>query len=1241
MHSIRGRIIAITAAAVTASILVFMTITYFTLGDEAARNTAEKMNMMCRNVQLSLDEYLASIRQSVEMAARFATDSLDPVVLVECGAAGSNAGKERTRAQARKLDMYLAEHSAQVQEAFASVASHTSGVVTYYYCIAPEISGSEHGFFYSKIRQAGFSEQPPLVAQELDPADTLHTTWYFTPVRRGRPSWVGPYLAHFLDEEWTVSYLAPVYRANALIGVMGMDILLDTMIEKVDAVRVADSGYACLFDTDLRVLYHPILPFGSDPEQMGTSVRTELLQRDSSGDDMIRYEVNGQERQLSFSTLDNGMTLVITAPTKEITAQWGRVARIVLIASLIVIAVFAVVLMLVMRVMTRPLQRLTVAARRLAAEDYDAELDYHGKDEIGELTGTFKRMRDQLKTNIEDLNRRIYTDSLTGLPNMTYFFELAEAERRRIEQAGGRPAMLYINLIGMKHYNRQFGFEEGNRLICAVADILKRHFGEKKISHLSQDHFAAVTGSDRLEEELQHVFRECQQANEGRSLPIRVGIFRDWTDDINASTASDRAKFACDRYRDAYDSCFYYFDDSMQKQAENVRYIISHLDQALAERLITVYYQPIVRAVNGRVCDEEALARWLDPEKGMLSPGDFIPILEDARLIYKLDLYIVDQVLEKMRRQKEYGLEIVPHSVNLSRSDFDACDIVEEIRRRVDAAGMERRLITIEITESVIGSSFDFIKAQVERFRALGFPVWMDDFGSGYSSLDVLQSIQFDLIKFDMSFMQRLDEGDGGKIILTELMKMANALGVDTVCEGVETAEQARFLREIGCSKLQGYYYCKPISFEMIQDRYRSGRQIGFENPTESEYFETIGRVNLYDLAVIANENENAFQNYFNTLPMSILQVRDGKIKFVRSNQSYRDFMKRFYGFDLSDRQTAYTDTPFGEHSAFMKIVRQCCESDSRAFFDEQMPDDSVAHSFARRIAVNPLTGSVAVAIVVLSITEPNEGETYASIARALAADYYNIYCVDLDTEKFIEYSSKVGREELAVERRGEDFFAACRRDTMTRIYEKDREGFLAGFSKEQVIRELDEQGVYTATYRLIDTGKPLYANMKITRMQPGGNRIIMGISIIDSQMRQKELLNGIRQERDALARLMALTEDYMCLYSIHADSSRYVEYTASEEIRQLGISREGEDFFRDSLINTKKIICPEDWALYSRRFRKEISLSEIRETGVFKMHYRLTLEGELRTVTLRIAPFKQGDEEMLLAGVRIWRDRK
>ena len=209
----------------------------------------------------------------------------------------------------------------------------------------------------------------------------------------------------------------------------------------------------------------------------------------------------------------------------------------------------------------------------------------------------------------------------------------------------------------------------------------------------------------------------------------------------------------------------------------------------------------------------EALARWIDPEKGFLSPADFIPALEDAGLIYKLDLHMVDQVLEAIKVQKADGFSIIPHSINLSRCDFNACDIVEEIRKRVDAAGVSHDRITIEITESVIGSDVSFMKEQVERFQKLGFPVWMDDFGSGYSSLDVLQSIRFDLLKFDMSLLRKIDEGEAGKTMLTELMRMATSLSLDTVCEGVETEEQVRFLQEIGCSKLQGYYYRKPIPF--------------------------------------------------------------------------------------------------------------------------------------------------------------------------------------------------------------------------------------------------------------------------------------------------------------------------------------------------------------------------------------------------------------------------------------------
>lgn len=155
----------------------------------------------------------------------------------------------------------------------------------------------------------------------------------------------------------------------------------------------------------------------------------------------------------------------------------------------------------------------------------------------------------------------------------------------------------------------------------------------------------------------------------------------------------------------------------------------------------------------------------------------------------------------------------MPCSINLSRADFAACDIVEEIRERVDAAGVERHMVAVEITESIIGSNFEFMKEQIERFQELGFQVWMDDFGAGYSSLDVLQSIKFDLIKFDLSFMHKFNEKESSKIVLTDLMRLATSLGVNTLCEGVEEEIKTRTYcfrtHRRSFRKLYRFIYCR------------------------------------------------------------------------------------------------------------------------------------------------------------------------------------------------------------------------------------------------------------------------------------------------------------------------------------------------------------------------------------------------------------------------------------------------
>ena len=689
-------------------------------------------------------------------------------------------------------------------------------------------------------------------------------------------------------------------------------------------------------------------------------------------------------------------------------------------------------------------------------------------------------------------------DNLTGLPNLAYYFKLCEAEKSRLLSEGKQCALLYMDLNGMKYFNHRNSFTEGDKLLKAFAAVLVQVFGRENCCHVSADRFAASTAMDNLDASLRALFDAARRMNGGKTLPVRVGIYCGDLEDVPVSTAYDRAKMACDAIRKSGSSVSNRYSYDLQEADRRHQYLVANFDRAISEKWIKVYYQPIVRATSQKICDEEALARWIDPVEGIMPPEEFIPQLEKAGLVYRLDLYVLEQVLEKMRDMKSEGLHLFPHSINLSRSDFESCDIVEEIRKRVDAAGISRDKITIEITESVIGSNFDFMKEQITRFRSLGFPVWMDDFGSGYSSLDVLQSIRFDLIKFDMSFLRKLDEGNAGKIILTELMKLATFLGVDTVCEGVETMEQVRFLQEIGCSKLQGFFFGKPVPVERIRERYHSGLGIGFEDPAASSYFEAIGRVNLYDLDVIARQDENYFQNAFNTMPMAIIEVKGDRARYIRTNPSYRTFVRRFFNFDMSSLTTNYVQY----RSAFMNdFIRTCCEQGIRSFYNEKMPDGSVVHSFSRRISINPVTGDTAVAVGVLSVSDPGDGESYADIARALAADYYNIYVVDLDTDDFIEYSSPIGRDTLAMERHGTDFFAAARRDTMTRIYADDREPFLAWFTRDHVLKELEEHGVVTTSYRLIDTGTPVYAGMKITRLQ-GTNRIILGISLIDSPMK-------------------------------------------------------------------------------------------------------------------------------------------
>ena len=302
MHSIRIKLTAITIAAILTTVLCVFAASFYTLQRENNRSSVETMNLIGRDTANSVENYTESIEHSIEMISNIAADSLDRVVLAENGAIGTDPKQtRRTPEQQEQLDAYLTEYCDGIRKTFTGMASHTHGISSYYFCIDPEISREVQGFFYYRAGKTGFTEQDSLNVSTLDPSDAEHDSWYFTPIRRGRPSWVGPYSARVLKDMWVVSYTVPLYCSGSLIGVMGMDIPVDILIDQVSGIRVYKTGFVSLLDENNQVLYHPDREFGSVLDSSELPFRDEVFQQEDSGEELIRYTKNGEEHQLSFT----------------------------------------------------------------------------------------------------------------------------------------------------------------------------------------------------------------------------------------------------------------------------------------------------------------------------------------------------------------------------------------------------------------------------------------------------------------------------------------------------------------------------------------------------------------------------------------------------------------------------------------------------------------------------------------------------------------------------------------------------------------------------------------------------------------------------------------------------------------------------------------------------------------------------------------------------------------------------
>ncbi|MDY6331223.1 MAG: bifunctional diguanylate cyclase/phosphodiesterase [Fibrobacter sp.] len=404
-------------------------------------------------------------------------------------------------------------------------------------------------------------------------------------------------------------------------------------------------------------------------------------------------------------------------------------------------------------------------------------------------------------------------DKLTGLPNellfSNYVLDLLFRNRKK------RYAFVVFDLENFKAFNERLGFEEGDNALRFMASVFKSLFGERYVMHVSCDTFRVVCDAAGVESKIKEAHDKIRGFSTQGVLEIKAGVYVQRVENENVERCFMRARLAEATTKGVYDEYLAVYVDEMGARERLKMYLIAHIDDAVKNEYIKVYYQPVVDINTNKLCGFEALARWDDPEHGFLPPFEFVGILEDAHLIQKLDLFMLKKICEKYRKETNLGHKCVPISFNLSRLDFKLSDIYKELTRLTKEYNVPHEMIHIEITESVLDGDEDgYIREQVTRFQNDGFEVWMDDFGSGFSSLNVLKDYDFDFLKIDMMFLRNFTEKS--KVIIRAIVEMAKLLHIGTLSEGVETKEHLDFLKEIGCDRVQGYYYSKPLPYDEV-----------------------------------------------------------------------------------------------------------------------------------------------------------------------------------------------------------------------------------------------------------------------------------------------------------------------------------------------------------------------------------------------------------------------------------------
>lgn len=428
----------------------------------------------------------------------------------------------------------------------------------------------------------------------------------------------------------------------------------------------------------------------------------------------------------------------------------------------------------------------------------------------------FEQENGVILVSVEDVTALKETDLLTGgLNRRGFIHNVAE----HLEESGADEefAVLFLDLKGFKAVNELFGSASGDRVLRDVYHALKTSkLKPRYIARTEADHFMCLIEKEKLD--FAHLEKMCARNFEqnGKSLQLlaKCGIYYVEDKTMNVNHMCDYAKLAKEYVKDDFSKPYSIYSDSMKNAYMDKTEIFNGLKTAIENKELKVYYQPIYDATTRQLASAEALIRWQHPERGMISPGLFVPALEENGAISQVDYFVAKEVKTFLEDRNEQGLKIVPVSVNLSQMDFFDVTMIEAILEDVRNSTLEKGMSRFEITETSYASLAENKLAMLSTLRQMEVKILLDDFGSGYSSFSTIQDYDFDIIKLDMGFVKKIDVNNKANSIIHSIIDMAHHVGAKVVAEGVETENQLDFLQRHGCDYIQGYYFSKPLPQE-------------------------------------------------------------------------------------------------------------------------------------------------------------------------------------------------------------------------------------------------------------------------------------------------------------------------------------------------------------------------------------------------------------------------------------------